>query len=47
MDVFLQKNGWNLQSSEEEAYETMIQLASGNLTKPDLSIWLNSRSSKM
>jgi death on curing protein len=47
MDVFLHKNGWNLEASEEEAYETMIQLASGNLTKPDLSTWLKARSAKL
>jgi death on curing protein len=47
MDVFLQKNGWNLETSEEEAYETMIQLASGNLTKPDLSTWLKAHSAKL
>ena len=47
MDMFLQENGWELQASEEEAYETMIRLASGNLTKNDLSAWLKAHSTKL
>jgi death on curing protein len=46
MDLFLQKNGWNLEATEVEAYETMIQLASGNLTKLDLSTWLKAHSTQ-
>jgi death-on-curing protein len=47
MDIFLQENGWELQASEEEAYETMIRLASGNLAKNDLSAWLKAHSAKL
>jgi death on curing protein len=47
MDIFLLKNGWKLDASEEEAFETMITLASGNLTKTDLSTWLKVHSSKI
>ena len=47
MDIFLHQNGWDLQASEEEAYETMIRLASGNLPKNDLSAWLKAHSSKV
>ena len=47
MDIFLQGNGWELQASEEEAYETMIRLASGNLAKNDLSAWLKAHSAKL
>jgi death on curing protein len=47
MDIFLQKNGWTLKASEGEAYETMIQLASGNLTKLDLSAWLKAHSTRL
>ena len=47
MDIFLQENGWELQASEEEAYETMIRLASGNLAKNDLSGWLKAHSAKL
>lgn len=46
MDVFLQKNGWNLDASEEEAYGIMIQLASGRLTKTALATWLKAHSTK-
>jgi death on curing protein len=47
MDMFLQENGWELQASEEEVYETMIRLASGNLAKNDLSAWLKAHSTKL
>ncbi len=47
MDIFLQKNGWELQSSEEEAYEVMMALASGKLPKSRLSRWLKIHSSKL
>lgn len=47
MDIFLLKNGWNLDASEEEAYEAMIMLASGSLTKADVSAWLKAHSSKI
>jgi death on curing protein len=47
MDIFLQENGWELQASEEEAYETMIRLASDNLSKNDLSTWLKAHSTKL
>lgn len=47
MDIFLQGNGWELQASEEEAYETMIRLASGNLAKNDLSAWLKAHSVRL
>ena len=47
MDIFLQEKGWELQASEEEAYETMIRLASGNLAKNDLSAWLKAHSARL
>jgi death-on-curing protein len=46
MVIFLDHNGWDLQPTEEEAYETMMELASGNLTKPALSTWLKEHSAK-
>jgi death-on-curing protein len=46
MVIFLDHNGWDLQPTEEEAYETMMELASGNLTKPALSAWLKEHSAK-
>jgi death on curing protein len=47
MDVFLQKNGWELQASDEEAYVTITQLASGKLSKNGLSAWLKAHSAKL
>lgn len=40
MDVFLQRNGWEITVVEEEAYSVMISLASGRLTKAQLASWL-------
>jgi death-on-curing protein len=39
MDMFLQKNGWEINSSEEDAYIMMIELAGSKLSKPQLSKW--------
>ena len=47
MNMFLEKNCWNLTASEEEAYESMIALASGSLTKSGLSEWLKVHSSRL
>ena len=46
MDVFLQKNGWEIVAPEEEAYSIMMSLASGNLKKARLSFWLKEHSSR-
>lgn len=40
MDMFLQKNGWEINASEEEAYIMMIELAGSKLSKPQISKWL-------
>ena len=37
MDIFLQKNGWEIVADEEKAYLMMMSLASGKLTKSQLS----------
>jgi death-on-curing protein len=47
MDIFLQKNGWEIVAHEEEAYSLMIDLASGKLTKAQLSTWLKERSARL
>ena len=47
MDIFLQKNGWDITSQEEEAYSMMMSLASGKLTKDELSSWLKDHTSKI
>ena len=47
MDIFLQKNGWNITSTEEEAYTMMISLASGKLTKAQLAAWLKEHTAQL
>lgn len=47
MDIFLQKNGWELNAPEQDAYEAMIALASGTLTKISLATWLKDHSTKL
>jgi death-on-curing protein len=44
MDMFLQRNGWELRASERDAYATMIALASGKLTKSALAARLKEQS---
>jgi len=46
MDLFLQKNGWEIVSSEEEAYTMMMSLASGKLSKAKLASWLKEHTDK-
>jgi len=40
MDIFFQKNGWEISANEEESYTMMMTLASGKLSKAQLSYWL-------
>lgn len=40
MDTFLQRNGYEICASEKEAYEAIIKLASGELSKKELTEWL-------
>lgn len=40
MDVFLQRNGYEIIASEEETYQIIIKLSTGQLTKSDLAEWL-------
>jgi death on curing protein len=46
MDIFLQKNGWEIVANEEDAYLAMMSLASGKLSKAQLSAWLKRHSSR-
>ena len=46
MDVFLQRNGYEIVASEKETYKIMMQLSSGELTKQDLTVWLKNNISK-
>ena len=47
MDVFLQKNGWEIQATEEEAYSMMMSRASGKLSKAQLSSWLKEHTARL
>jgi death on curing protein len=47
MDVFLQKNGWEIQATEEETYSMMMSLASGKLSKAQLSNWLKEHTARL
>lgn len=47
MDVFLQKNGWEITAAEEEAYSMMMSLASGKLSKVRLASWLKEHSARL
>ena len=47
MDIFLQKNGREVVANEREAYSIMMALASGRLTRPQLSSWLKDHSAKL
>ncbi len=47
MDAFLQKNGFEISSSEKDVYEIMMNLASGTITKADLTDWLEANISKL
>ena len=47
MDIFLQKNGWEIVAQEEESYSMMMSLASGKLTKAQLASWLKEHSVKV
>jgi death-on-curing protein len=47
MDVFLQRNGWEIVANEEDAYSLMIDLSSGNVSKTGLSSWLKNHSARL
>lgn len=47
MDIFLQKNGWEITASEEEAYSMMMSLASRKLPKVQLSSWLKAHTARL
>ncbi|NLZ53412.1 MAG: type II toxin-antitoxin system death-on-curing family toxin [Thermoanaerobacteraceae bacterium] len=40
MDVFLQRNGFEIIASEKETYKMMLKLSSGQLSKSGLADWL-------
>jgi len=47
MDAFLQKNGYEISSSEKDVYEVIMKLASGSITKTELTGWLEANMSKL
>jgi death on curing protein len=47
MDVFLQRNGFEIVASEKETYKIMIQLSVGKLSKEDLTTWLKKHTSRL
>jgi death-on-curing protein len=47
MDTFLQKNGLEITASEKEAYKMMIQVSSGQLSKKELTIWLENNTNSI
>ncbi len=47
MDIFLQRNGWEIAANEEDAYSLMIDLSSGNVSKTELSSWLKNHSARL
>jgi death-on-curing protein len=44
--LFLDRNSWEFNASEEESYSAMISLADGKMTKPQLASWLKEHSAK-
>lgn len=47
MDVFLQRNGFEIVATEKEAYQIMILLSSGRLSKNNLVTWLENNTSPL
>jgi len=47
MDVFLQRNSFEIVASEKETYKMMIQLSSGALSKNELTTWLENNTSPL
>jgi death-on-curing protein len=47
MNVFLQKNGWEVTAQEEEAYTMMMSLASRKLSKAQLASWLKEHTARL
>ena len=47
MDTFLQKNNLEITASEKETYKMMIQVASGKLSKEELTLWLENNTNSI
>jgi death-on-curing protein len=47
MDVFLQRNGYEIKATEKETYSMIMKLASGKLSKDELVQWLENNVSSI
>ena len=47
MDIFLQKNGWEIVVIEEKAYSMVMELADGKPSKSHLAQWLREHASRL
>jgi len=47
MDIFLQRNGYEIIAAENETYIMMMNLSSGKLTKEELALWLANNTSAL
>jgi death-on-curing protein len=47
MDIFLQRNGWEIVAHEEDAYSLMVELSSSKISKIQLALWLKTHSSRI
>ncbi|MDD4570824.1 MAG: type II toxin-antitoxin system death-on-curing family toxin [Tepidanaerobacteraceae bacterium] len=47
MDIFLQINGFEIVAPEKETYKIMIRLSSGELSKIDLTNWLQNNTAPL
>jgi death on curing protein len=43
LGLFLALNGWRLETTQPDAIETMLSLATGNLNESDLAHWIRER----
>lgn len=43
MMIFVERNGWLLDATDSDAVETIMELASGDLTEPKLTTWIEAR----
>jgi death-on-curing protein len=46
MYLFLARNGYSLEASEQDAYQTMMSVADGHVKKSALAAWLRSVSER-
>ncbi|MCL4538405.1 MAG: type II toxin-antitoxin system death-on-curing family toxin [Bacteroidetes bacterium] len=47
MDIFLQRNGWEIVAREEDAFSVIVDLSSNKLSKTQLASWLKKHSVKL